>query len=321
MNLDNLKSYYYTAKFSSFTKAAEFLNITQPSVTRQVQDLQEKTSLTLINKTGKSFILTDAGEMIYSMAESIFETESIIEERINDYKRQKRGNIVINTINSFSSYYLPDFMPSFIVTYPDIKVSVYALPNEHIVQATSRFENDFGIVSHKVKNTKIISREIFNEKFVLISSPDASLAKKDKIEPREMDNLPMVFFEKGSGTMDTVEQFARRYRINFRTVCVLSDSEAVKNMVRHKAGYAFISRKVVEKEVLSGELVALHIDDSLLSRKFYMIYHKDKYFSDNLKNFMDIMLDWAKNYSSRHDNGGKGLIKEMPELPELPEHR
>ena len=297
MNLDNLKSYYYTAKLNSFTKAAEHLNITQPSVTRQVQDLQEKIALTLINKTGKTFVLTDAGEMIYQMAESIFETESRIEEQIIDYKRQKRGNIVINSINSFSSYYLPDFMPMFIKAYPDIRVSVYALPNEYIVQAAVRFESDFGIVSHKVKNPKIISREIFNEKFVLIASPDSFLAKKDKIDPRDLDQLPMVLFEKGSGTMDTVESFSRRYRINFRTVCVLSDSEAVKNMVKHKAGYAFISRKVVEREVKTGELTELHIDDSLLTRKYYMIYHKDKYFSDNLRKFTDIMLEWAKNYA------------------------
>lgn len=298
MNLDNLKSFYYTAKYSSFTRAAEFLNITQPSVTRQVQDLQEKTGLMLINKTGKSFVLTDAGNMLFSMAESIFETESRIEESISDYKRQKKGNIVINTINSFSSYYLPDFMPGFIKKFQDIKVSVYAMPNESVVQTTCRFENDFGIVSHKVRNPKIISRELFNEKFVLISSPDDPLAGKARVEPAELDNLPMVLFEKGSGTMDTVEHFMRRNRISFRTVCTISDSEAVKNMVRHKAGYALISRKVVEKEVQSGDLVALHIDDSLLSRKFYMIYHKDKYFSENLKSFMNIMFEWCEAYNT-----------------------
>ncbi len=301
MNLDNLKSFYYTAKFNSFTRAAQYLSITQPSVTRQVQDLQEKTGLALINKTGKTFVLTDAGNMIYSMAEGVFESEAKIEESISDYKRQKKGNIVINTINSFSSYYLPDFMPRFIRQYPEIKVSVYAMPNENVVETTSRFENDFGIVSHKVRNPKIISRELFNEKFVLISSPDDALARKAKVEPSELDKLPMILFEKGSGTMDTVEHFMRRNRISFRTVCTISDSEAVKNMVRHKAGYALISKKVVEKEVLSGDLVALHIDDSLLTRNFYMIYHRDKYFSENLQSFIDIMFEWADTYNAEKD--------------------
>jgi len=299
MNLDNLKSFYYTAKFSSFTKAAGHLDITQPSVTRQVQDLQEKTGLTLINKTGKRFVLTDAGVMIYNMAVEIFDSEARIEESIRDYKRQKKGNVVINTINSFSSYYLPDFMPDFLNQFPDIKVSVFAMPNENVVNTTIRMENDFGIVSHKVKNPKIISREIFNENFVLISSPDSELSKNKKINPAELDKLPMILFEKGSGTMDTVDQFTKRNKIKFKTVCVLSDTEAVKNMVMHGAGYAVISKKVVEKEVLSGELAALHIDDSDLSRKFYMIYHVDKYFSDNLKNFINIMFAWAKGYSKQ----------------------
>ena len=302
MNLDNLKSFYYTAKFSSFTKAALYLDITQPSVTRQVQDLQEKTGFALINKTGKSFILTDAGNMLYSMAEAIFEIESRIEENIGDYKRQKSGNIVINTINSFSSYYLPDFMPEFIKKYPDIKLSVYAMPDENVVSTTSRFENDFGIVSHKVRNPKIMSRELFNEKIVLISSPDQPLAKKERIGPAQLNNLPMILFEKESGTMDSTENFMRRNGISFKTVCIISDSEAVKNMVRHKAGYALISKKVVEKEVASGDLVALYIDDSSLTRKFYMIYHKDKYFSENLQCFIDIMFQWANAYNSDKKN-------------------
>ena len=298
MNLDNLKSFYYTAKFNSFTKAAVYLGITQPSVTRQVQDLQEKAGFLLINKTGKSFILTDAGNMLYSMAETIFEIESKIEENISDYKRQKKGNIVINTINSFSSYYLPDFMSKFIKKYPGIKVSVYAMPDENVVNTTSKFENDFGIVSHKVKHPKIISRELFNEEIVLISSPDQPLAKKERVGPGQLNNLPMILFEKDSGTMYSAESFMRRNRINFKTVCTISDSEAVKNMVMHKAGYALISKKVVEKEVASGDLVALHINDSFLTRRFYMICHKDKYFSENLQSFIDIMVQWANAYNA-----------------------
>jgi len=298
MNLDNLKSFYYTAKFNSFTKAAQYLGITQPSVTRQVQDLQEKAGFALINKTGKSFILTDAGNMLYSMAETIFEIESRIEENIRDYKRQKKGNIVINTISSFSSYYLPDFMPQFIEKFPEIKVLVYAMPGENVVSRTSKFENDFGIVSHKVKEPKVISRELFCEEVVLISSPDMPLAKKENVKPAQLNDLPMILFEKDSGTMYSTEGFMRRNRINFKTVCTISDSEAVKNMVMHKAGYALISKKVVEKEVASGELVALHINDSFLTRKFYMIYHKDKYFSENLKSFIDIMEQWAAAYNS-----------------------
>ncbi|MCL2480255.1 MAG: LysR family transcriptional regulator [Spirochaetaceae bacterium] len=298
MNLDNLKSFYYTAKFNSFTKAAQYLGITQPSVTRQVQDLQEKAGFSLINKTGKSFILTDAGNMLYSMAETIFEIESRIEENISDYKRQKKGNIVINTINSFSSYYLPDFMPKFIEKYPEIKVSVYAMPGENVVSTTSKFKNDFGIVSHKVRDPKIISRELFYEEIVLISSPDQPLAKKERVRPSQLNNLPMILFERDSGTMYSTEGFMRRNRIGFKTVCTISDSEAVKNMVMHKAGYALISKKVVEKEVASGDLVALHINDSFLTRKFYMIYHKDKYFSENLQSFIDIMVQWANAYNS-----------------------
>ncbi|MCL2294348.1 MAG: LysR family transcriptional regulator [Spirochaetes bacterium] len=283
---------------SSFTKAAEYLNITQPSVTRQVQDLQEKTGFALINKTGKTFILTDAGNMLYSMAKTIFEVESRIEESIRDYKRQKKGNIVINTINSFCSYYLPDFMPKFIEKYPEIKVAVYAMPDESVVSRTVKFENDFGIISHKVKDPKIMLHELFCEEIVLISSPDMPLAKEAKIKPVQLNNLPMILFEKDSGTMYSTEGFMRRNKINFETICIISDSEAVKNMVRQKAGYALISKKVVEKEVASGELIALHINDSFLTRKFYMIHHKDKYFSGNLQSFIGIMMEWAKTYNS-----------------------
>ena len=90
MNLYHLKTFYYTAKFRSYTKAADELCITQPAVTRQIQELQSTYDLTLFNRVGKKIILTDAGETLYSLAEKIFELETQVEESTTGFSAAEK---------------------------------------------------------------------------------------------------------------------------------------------------------------------------------------------------------------------------------------
>ena len=88
MNLYHLKTFYYIAKYKSYTRAAQELCVTQPAVTRQIQELENTHNLVLFNKIGKKIVLTDAGEALYSLAEKIFDLETQVEESIRDFQRR-----------------------------------------------------------------------------------------------------------------------------------------------------------------------------------------------------------------------------------------
>jgi DNA-binding transcriptional LysR family regulator len=151
MNLNQLKIFYLASKLGNLSAAGEELNITQPAVTKAIQRLQDYYEIKLINRFGKKMALTDAGEVLYGIAEKIFELEKQAEESIRDFQQQKRGHIRIHASESFGAYYLPHIINPFIKANPNIRVSASILPTEQVAKNTANLENDLGFISFPLK--------------------------------------------------------------------------------------------------------------------------------------------------------------------------
>jgi len=124
MNLNQLKIFYMTAKKGNLSVAAQELFISQPAVTKGIQRLQEFYDIKFIDHIGKKLTLTDAGEVLYEIAEKIFELESRTEESIRDFQQRKRGYIRILSSESFGDYYLPHIIISLSKAYPLVRISM-----------------------------------------------------------------------------------------------------------------------------------------------------------------------------------------------------
>ena len=296
MNLYHLKTFFYTAKYGSYTKAADVLCITQPAVTRQIQELQSTYDLTLFNKIGKKVILTDAGEALYILAEKIFELETQVEETVRDFQHQKSGKIGIATAETFGAYYLPEIIIDFNKKLPDIFVTVDTFNDSHVVENVSKLEYDFGFLSKKIDHPKIIVKEVLEESIIMVANPSHKFSSKKVVEPKELDKVKIIMPETGSGTRNVLNDFQRKYNINFDVICEFSNSDANKIFVQNGMGITLISSKVVEKEIKRGDLVRIEVNAPELKRKYFLIYHKEKYFTKIMNEFIDITHKWSKEF-------------------------
>jgi len=296
MNLYHLKTFYHTAKFKSFTKAADELCITQPAVTRQIQELQSNYDLILFNRVGKKIILTDAGESLYSLAEKIFELETQVEESIRDYQQQKSGKISVVTTETFGAFYLPGIVLDFYKKYPEIYISVLTLTDVYVIDSISKLSNDLGFISKEIIHPKIVVKEILKEEIVLVTHPGSPLAKKSKLEPSELNNLPFIMPEIGCGSRKVISDFKKRHNIGFNVVCDFSNNDAIKELVREGMGITLISRNAVQNDIRKGDLVSIDVDDPNLVRRFYLTYHKEKYFTKSIAEFIATTNHWSGEY-------------------------
>ncbi len=296
MNLYHLKTFYHTAKHRSFTKAADELCITQPAVTRQIQELQSTYDLTLFNRVGKKIILTDAGEALYSLAEKIFELETQVEESIRDFQQQKSGKISIVTTETFGAFYLPGVVIEFNRKFPDIYVSVLTLTDTYVIDSISRLTNDLGFISKEISHPKIVVKEILKENIVLVTNPENPLAKYNDLEPSALNNLPIIMPEVGCGSRKVISDFKKRHNIRFNVVCEFSNNESIKALVRDGIGITLISKNVVKNDIKRGDLVAINVNDPNLTRRFYITYHKEKYFTKSIAEFIALTNQWSTEY-------------------------
>jgi DNA-binding transcriptional LysR family regulator len=296
MNLNQLKIFYLAAKHGSLSAAAEALYITQPAVTKGIQRLQEHYEIKLFNRFGKKMALTDAGEVLYGIAESIFEMENQAEESLRDFQQRKRGFIRILSSESFGSYYLPYILNRFTRVNPKIRISMEILPTEQVVEKTATLANDLGFISYPVPHKKLISREVLEDSYQIIVPAGHPFAAKSVIEPEDLAGHSLIVHEKGSAPRKSTEEFIRRHNINLTITMEQSNNEAIKTAVEEGLGVAVITRRVVSKEIEMGRLRAIPLSDPTMSRKFYLIHHKDKYLSRPLQSLIDMVDQWADEY-------------------------
>jgi len=300
LNLNHLRIFYFVVKYGSFSAAAEALYITQPAVTKQIQQLQTTYGIRFLNRFGKRMVLTDAGEVLYDFADKIFQIESQVEESLRDFQERKSGRLRIHASESFGAYYLPFIINPFRKKYPKIHVSVNIFPNPEIIENTIKLENDMGFISYPFEHKKLVVQEVLEDRLVLIVPPSHPFARKKFPGLGTLNGQQIIMHEKGSASREIVDEFIRKNNLSVSISLELSNNEAIKRAVEEGIGISLISEHVVSEEVKRKKLKTIPLADPALKRKFYLIYHKDKYLSQPFQMFVHMLNQWASEYTSRH---------------------
>lgn len=296
MNLNQLKLFYLAVKRKSLSSAAQELNITQPAVTKGIQRIQEHYEVKLVRRKGKDVALTAAGKAVYQIAEKIFEMEKMAEECLLKHQQKERNQVCLHASESFGAYYLPIIISRFNKANPHVKVTVDIVPNKQVIDETLNFQNDFGCISIPLKNKKLIIQEILEDQAVIIVPPEHPFAQKTTIAPGDLEGQVIIMHEEGSLFQEFIHSFKEKYNIAFSMPITLSNNEAIKRAVEGGTGIALISKHAVREEIKNKRLVAVSLTDKPIARKFYMIFHKDKFLSGTVQTLMDMILNWP----SRH---------------------
>jgi DNA-binding transcriptional LysR family regulator len=296
LNLNQLRIFYFAAKYGSFSAAAEALFITQPAVTKQIQQLQTAQGVKLLNRFGKKMVLTDAGEALYSFADKIFQIESQAEENLRDFQQQKSGRLRIHASESFGAYYLPFIINLFRKKYPKIQIALNIFTNQQIVENTIRLENDLGFISSFAEHKKLMVSEVLDDRLILIVPPSHPFARKKVLDPWKLEGQSIIMHEKGSASRNIVDEFIRNNNLFVSVTLELSNNEAIKRAVEQGLGLSLISENVVKEEIERKKLKPILLADPTLKRKFYLIYHKDKYLSQPFQMFVHMVNQWASEY-------------------------
>jgi len=296
MNINQLKIFYLAAKKRNLSLAAEELFITQPAVTKGIQRLQEYYEMKFVDHIGKKLVLTDAGEVLYEIAEKIFELESKAEESIRDFQLRKRGRMRILSSESFGDYYLPRIIIPFSKAYPLVRITMNILPTEQVVENTAMLNNDLGFISYPVEHKKLLVKEVLEDQLVIITPPNHPLARHPDLAPRHLEDQMLIMHESGSAPRKAFESYIRKNALDVEVHLELSSNRAIKRAVEDGLGIALISRKVANEEIVSKRLIAIPLSDPSMTRRFYMVHHKDKYLSESLQNFITMVFKWSADY-------------------------
>lgn len=293
MNLNQLRIFYFAVKCGNLSAAGKELFITQPAVSKSVHRLQEFYELKLIDFVGRKLILTDAGEVLFKIAEKIFDLETSAEESLRDFQQRKRGHIRIISSESFGDYYLPEVLIPFCKTYPQVKVSMNILPTEMVVEQTASLKCQIGFISYFVNHEKLVAQEILDDEIMIITPTNHPLAGRRIIRAQDLEGQSLIMYPEQSAPRRIIDDFLQRHGISVQVPMELSSNRAIKRAVERGVGIALMMHQVAKEEIEEQRLVALSLGDQTLKRKFFFVLHRYRHISESLKRLIDMVHKWA----------------------------
>lgn len=269
-----LKVFFTVANRLSFTKAATELFITQPAVSKHIQELEEEYKLKLFDRNGSKISLTHAGKVLLEHAKNIFEIYREIDFDMSTLIHQQRGMLRIGASTTISQYVIPPLLARFHQKLKDIKVNLKNGNTEQIENALLNKEIEIGIVEGQSKNQLIKYSPFLKDELVLVCNSQNSLVNKKEITKTDLLEMQFLVREQGSGTLEVIEHALKSLEIKFSQLTVemeLGSTESIKSYLLNSNCVAFMSIHAIEKELKSNELNILDVKKLSMERYFYII--------------------------------------------------
>lgn len=277
VTLRQLRAFEAVARLRNFSRAAEEMHVTQPTVSKQIRLLHEEVGLPLLEQIGKKVFLTEAGEELYATCADWLETWGRFEQRIANLKGLKQGRLKIATVTT-AKYFLPRVLGPFCAKYPGIDVAMEVVNRDRVLERLSRNQDDLYVMGLPPEDWDIESEPLMENELVVLAAASHPLVQRRRIPLHDLAPHRFLARERGSGTRITVERVFEEHRVPFQIRMELGSNEAIKQAVAGGLGLAVLSRSTLSPDG-GKELAVLDVEGFPIRRAWYVVRLKGKQLS------------------------------------------
>lgn len=306
MELGQLEAFVQVAAYRSFSKAAEVLFLTQPSVTARIQALEKELGEDLFERTGRAVRLTDAGTAFLPYADRVLKDVQEGRETLEALRHGDFGNLRIGSALTISTYVLPRILKSFRARYPGVDVSIRTGRSDQVLEMVLNDEVQVGIVRALI-HQDVETVHLYDDEVVLVTDPGHAFAKQGAANIADVGRQPLIFFDKGSSYYGLVHGFFRDAGIVPRHAMELDSMEATKKMVEEGLGIAILPRVSVERELKLGLLAEVEITGvPRIKRQIALIYRRNRKHARTVGALIEVLQHMYRFDLSEH---GRQLVQ------------
>ncbi|MFO8041007.1 MAG: LysR family transcriptional regulator [Sodalinema sp.] len=287
--LHQLRVFETVARHGSFTRAAEELSITQPTVSTQIKHLTQTIGLPLFEQIGKQLYLTQVGEELLDTCQTIFGQLANFEMMVADLQGAKRGKLRLGVVTT-AKYFVPRLLGSFCRQHPDIDVSLQVSNHQKLVQRMLKNQDDFYILSHPPEDLDLVVTPFLDNPLVVVASQDHPLANQSKIPLKKLRGEAFIMREQGSGTRRAVQQVFDRHKLTVNVRLEFSSNEAIKQSVMGGLGISVLSLHCLRPDYQQGELTILNVKEFPIPCRWYIVHPSGKQLSVLAEAFLKHLL-------------------------------
>lgn len=294
-------------RLGSFTRAAEELFLTQPTVSMQIKKLTDAVGMPLFEHVGRRVEPTQAGVELYHAVTQVFEVLSNLEMKVADLQGLKRGRLRIGVITT-AKYLAPEMLGEFSQEYPGIDLALKVTNRERIIERMLANEDDLYIMGQAPSGElEVESYQFAPNPLVVMANRKHPLVGKKNISLKQLSEEPFIIREPGSGIRDvTLKKFeAKKLRPNVRME--LGSNEAIKHTIVGGLGVSVMSLHTLKLEGKNGPVALLDVEGFPIMRNWYIVHPKGKELSLAAQAFLDFAI-------KREPGIRKDMQQSWPEL-------
>lgn len=280
MDIKQLETFIAIAKYQSFSKAADSLFLTQPTVSNHIANLEKELNTNLINRSNRKISLTPSGEILYNYAKSMISLKKDAALELSKFQGKMTGHLEIASSTIPEQYLLPEVLFGFHKQYPEITYNLVHFDSKEVVEGILSGDIDFGFVGAKSFHKQLTYLELIEDEILLLTPNTPPFTSWP--EEVDLDTVlahPFIFREKGSGSRRLVEEALRGQDLSLKdlkTIAFIENTESIKQCIRRGLGLSFLSKYAVGDEVRYNLLKSFRIKGLHLRRHFYFVYHKNR---------------------------------------------
>ena len=293
MDFKQLESFAAVVKCNSFTKAAEMLYISQPTISTHIRALEAELNCALIHRTTKSVVLTVEGKKLYEYASSIL---NLRDRMLQECAVGSRRIIHVAASTIPSAYILPKVLPEFGKLYPSTYFVLHQNDSRSVMDGVLDGIFDLGLTSITRESENLVFKKFCNDQMVLIapvSQHYLDLLQQNISVFDLMRQEPVILREKANGSKKRVDHYMEQIGLSEDEVNVIArvnDPEAIKNLVASGMGVSIISRRAAGNFLREKRLLAFDLPDDSCKRNLYMVCRADRADDPYIKNFIEFMI-------------------------------
>ena len=290
LNIENLKMFCLVVDEGSISQAARLSFVSQPAVTRQINQLENFYGTLLFDRTGGKLKVTEAGKILYPYAKTIVNDFNRSKEAVQQETGKYNANLQVGATFTIGEYLLPSLLGRFKKQKPDIKVTLTIKNTPSILEDLTNDVIDLALVEGIVENNSLTVEKFADDELILVCAPDHKWEKKIDLE--ELVNERMIWRESISGTRLIVENMLKEYGVleKIDSYMEIGSTQAIKSAVEAGLGVSILPRLTVSRELEQGTLREVSMNGVNLTRNLWMVRKPQRFSKAWISDLLELIM-------------------------------
>lgn len=274
INYEYYRTFYYVARYGSFTKAAEALFANQPNITRTINKLEESLGCRLFERGHRGVTLTPEGELLFSHVSIAHEQLQLAERELSDAASLNTGTVTIGTSETALNLFLLERLREFRRLHPGMRLRILNHVTPQTVTALKQGQIDFSVVTTPVaedSSLSITTMMKFQELLVCGSDYEELARSKTPFTLREIERYPLVMLGRNTMTYNFYNEWYRSHGADLEIDTEAATADHVLSMVEHNLGLGFVPRQWAESSLRAGHIFEVPLAEPVPERSVILI--------------------------------------------------